>query len=82
MKSQITGVLLAMDFSQCATRALEQLIDPGLRRTGTSAFDYNVLRAHVGLEEVRQDVKEPMLEAILERHKSQLTLVESSPASY
>ena len=28
--------------------------DPGLRRTGTSAFDYNSLRAHVGLEEVAQ----------------------------
>ena len=28
--------------------------DPGLRRTGTLAFDYNILRAHVGLEEVAQ----------------------------
>ena len=26
--------------------------DLGLRRTGTRAFDYNKLRAHVGLEEV------------------------------
>jgi hypothetical protein len=26
--------------------------DPGLRRTGRRAFDYNKLRAHVGLEEV------------------------------
>jgi hypothetical protein len=25
--------------------------DPGLRRGGHRAFDYNVLRAHVGLEE-------------------------------
>ena len=28
--------------------------DPGLRRTGIQAFDYNVLRAHVGLDEVAQ----------------------------
>jgi hypothetical protein len=25
--------------------------DPGLRRTGKKAFNYNTLRAHVGLEE-------------------------------
>lgn len=25
--------------------------DPGLRRPGRRAFDYNVLRGHVGLEE-------------------------------
>jgi hypothetical protein len=43
-----------------ATRAaVSELIDemerndPGLRRTGRRAFDYNVLRAHVGIEEVR-----------------------------
>lgn len=28
--------------------------DPGLRRTGVPAFDYNTLRAHIGLEEVRR----------------------------
>lgn len=28
--------------------------DPGLRRTGRPAYDYNVLRAHVGLDEVRR----------------------------
>jgi hypothetical protein len=28
--------------------------DPGLRRTGRLAYDYNVLRAHVGLDEVRR----------------------------
>jgi len=27
--------------------------DPGVRRTGKRAFDYNKLRAHVGLDEVR-----------------------------
>ena len=28
--------------------------DLGIRRSGTSAFDYNILRAHVGLEAVQQ----------------------------
>jgi hypothetical protein len=28
--------------------------DMGLRRTGQAAFDYNILRAHVGLDEVRR----------------------------
>lgn len=28
--------------------------DPGLRRSGRRAYDYNVLRAHVGLDEVRR----------------------------
>jgi hypothetical protein len=26
--------------------------DPGVRRIGLAAFDYNKLRAHVGLDEV------------------------------
>jgi hypothetical protein len=26
--------------------------DPGIRRVGQSSFDYNKLRAHVGLDEV------------------------------
>lgn len=29
--------------------------DPGWRRIGRPAFDYNVLRGHVGIEEVRRD---------------------------
>ena len=43
--------------SPATRRTVDSLIDemerqdPGLRRTGKRAFDYNTLRAHVGLEE-------------------------------
>lgn len=46
--------------STAAREAVAALIDdmehndPGLRRTGRPAYDYNVLRGHVGLDEVRR----------------------------
>ena len=43
MRDRVAGLIEEMEQS-----------DPGLLRSGRRAYDYNVLRAHVGLDEVRR----------------------------